>query len=121
MVHTYSSGCKMGGLNTDSGEPGLPVDRVDCCLTLRSCRLDLSGLTLYCSSHPSSKILSSWQSSTIVIQLPQLAVAGLLPEMTDFAQGLIYNGEESKSIHILLEMHWPELVGRDEPGWLEFW
>ncbi len=40
--------------------------------------------------------------------------------MTDFAQGLIYNGEESKSIHILLETHWPELAGRDELGWLEY-
>ena len=40
--------------------------------------------------------------------------------MTDFAQGLIYNGEEPKSIHILLETHWPELAGRVKLGWLEY-
>ncbi len=40
--------------------------------------------------------------------------------MTDFARGLIYNGEESKSIRILLETHWPELAGRVELGWLEY-
>ena len=39
--------------------------------------------------------------------------------MTDFARGLICNGEESKSILILLETHWPELAGRVEIGWLE--
>jgi hypothetical protein len=41
--------------------------------------------------------------------------------MTDFAQGLIDNGEEPTSIHILLETHWPELVGRVERDWLEYW
>lgn len=40
--------------------------------------------------------------------------------MTDFAQGLIDNGEESQSIRILLETHWPELAGRAELGWLEY-
>ena len=39
--------------------------------------------------------------------------------MTDFAHGLICDGEESKSILILLEKHWPELAGRIEIGWLE--
>ena len=40
--------------------------------------------------------------------------------MTDFIQGLIHNGEELKSIHILLETHWPELAGLVELGWLEY-
>jgi len=31
MVHTHSSDCTMGGVNTDSGETGLPVDRADSC------------------------------------------------------------------------------------------
>ncbi len=40
--------------------------------------------------------------------------------MTDFARGLIYNGEESKSIHILLETHWRKLAGHVELDWLEY-
>lgn len=37
--------------------------------------------------------------------------------MTAFTTDLIYNGEELKSIRILLETHWPDLAGL---GWLEY-
>lgn len=40
--------------------------------------------------------------------------------MTAFANGLMCNGEEPKSIRILLETHWPELAGHVELGWLEY-
>lgn len=40
--------------------------------------------------------------------------------MTDFTQDLISNGEEPKSMRILLEAQWPEMIGRVELGWLEF-
>ena len=40
--------------------------------------------------------------------------------MTDFAQGLIDNGEEPQSIRILLETQWPVLASHVELGWLEY-
>ena len=40
--------------------------------------------------------------------------------MSDFVQGLIYDGEEPTSIHILLETQWPHLAGCVELGWLEY-
>lgn len=38
--------------------------------------------------------------------------------MTDFAKDLICKGEESKSVQILLETHWPSLAGHIDLDWL---
>ena len=89
-------------------------------LTLRICQFDFffqpcltAHILPQMSSHPGNPQRSSFSSRTS----PPL---GWLPEMTDFAQNLICKGEEPKSIHILLETHWPELAGCVELGWLEY-